>query len=89
MTTAPEFKVDRLGFDITLTYGSQAISVSARGYHHHMAINTWNSSGVTPRTPGLGLSVININVPTAARSRLRRGLAQGPVNPGSGCRYRR
>lgn len=51
--TAREFYVDRLGFDLTMAYGRQAIFVSAGGYHHHMAMNTWNSSGAGPRTPAL------------------------------------
>ena len=65
VTTAHEFYVDRLGFDLTMSYGRQAIFVSAGGYHHHMAMNTWNSAGAGPRTPGLGLSLIEIDVPTA------------------------
>ena len=39
--------------------------MSAGGYRHHMAMNTWNSAGAGPRTPGLGLSLIEIDVPTA------------------------
>lgn len=65
VATAKDFYVDRLGFDLTTTYGAQAIFVSAGGYHHHMAMNTWNSAGAGPRTPGLGLSVVEIDVPTA------------------------
>ena len=65
VTTAREFYVDRLGFDLTFAYGAQAIFVSAGGYHHHMAMNTWNSAGAGPRTPGLGLSLIEIDVPSA------------------------
>ena len=64
VTTAREFYVDRLGFDLTFAHGAQAIFVSAGGYHHHMAMNTWNSAGAGPRTPGLGLSLIEIEVPT-------------------------
>jgi len=63
VATAREFYVDRLGFDLTMSYGSQAIFVSAGGYHHHMAMNTWRSAGAGPRTPGLGLSLIEIDVP--------------------------
>ena len=63
--TATEFYVDRLGFDKTLEIPGSAVFVSAGGYHHHMAMNTWNSSGAGPRLPALGLAQIDIQVPTA------------------------
>ncbi len=34
-----------LGFDITQRYGSQAVFLSAGGYHHHIGLNTWESRG--------------------------------------------
>lgn len=61
--SAREFYVARLGFDETATYGSQALFVSAGGYHHHMAMNTWNSAGAGPRLPALGLARVDIAVP--------------------------
>ena len=63
--SAREFYVDRLGFDETASYGPQALFVSAGGYHHHMAMNTWNSAGAGPRLPALGLAQIDIAVPSA------------------------
>lgn len=63
--SAREFYVERLGFDETATYGPQALFVSAGGYHHHMAMNTWNSAGAGPRLPALGLAQIDIAVPSA------------------------
>ncbi|MBC7591049.1 MAG: VOC family protein [Salinibacterium sp.] len=63
--SAREFYVDRLGFDETATYGPQALFVSAGGYHHHMAMNTWNSSGAGQRLPALGLAQVQIEVPAA------------------------
>jgi catechol 2,3-dioxygenase len=63
--TAREFYVNRLGFEATTTFGDQALFVSAGGYHHHMAMNTWNSKGAGPRTPALGLAQIDIRVPGA------------------------
>jgi catechol 2,3-dioxygenase len=39
------FYSDLLGFEITTRYGSQAIFLSAGGYHHHIGLNTWHSSG--------------------------------------------
>lgn len=34
-----------LGFEITVKYGEQAAFLSAGGYHHHIALNTWFSKG--------------------------------------------
>jgi catechol 2,3-dioxygenase len=65
IATAREFYVDRLGFEATTQFGDQALFVSAGGYHHHMAMNTWNSRGAGPRTRALGLGVVNIVVPDA------------------------
>jgi len=65
ITTAREFYVDRLGFEATVQFGDQALFVSAGRYHHHMAMNTWNSRGAGPRTRALGLGVVNVVVPDA------------------------
>ncbi|HLS74904.1 MAG TPA: VOC family protein [Actinomycetaceae bacterium] len=61
-TTARDFYVDTLGFEATLEMHG-ALFVSAGGYHHHMAMNTWNSAGAGPRVPALGLGVVDIVVP--------------------------
>ena len=61
--TAREFYVNRLGFEATATLGSQALFVSAGGYHHHMAMNVWNSRGAGPRHDTLGLGEVLIEVP--------------------------
>lgn len=45
-----------LGFEITQRYGSEAVFISAGGYHHHIGLNTWYSKGSLPaaqRTVGL------------------------------------
>ncbi|MEO6941926.1 MAG: VOC family protein [Terrimesophilobacter sp.] len=63
--TAKRFYVDTLGFEITFEYGSQALFVSAGGYHHHVGMNTWQSSGAGTRTPALGLGQVSIEVPSA------------------------
>lgn len=65
VATARDFYVDRLGFDLTTTYGDQAIFVSAGGYHHHMAMNTWRSRGAGVRTRALGLGQVDITLPSA------------------------
>lgn len=65
VASARAFYVDRLGFEATASLGSQALFVSAGGYHHHMAMNTWNSKGAGPRTLALGLGQVEIQVPGA------------------------
>lgn len=61
--TAREFYVNRLGFDATASLGGQALFVSAGGYHHHMAMNVWNSRGAGPRMPALGLGQVDLLLP--------------------------
>jgi catechol 2,3-dioxygenase len=63
--SAREFYVERLGFETTATFGPQALFVSAGGYHHHMAMNTWNSAGAGRRQLALGLGKVEIVVPSA------------------------
>ncbi|WP_240644121.1 VOC family protein [Antribacter gilvus] len=58
------FYVDALGFEETFSMGT-ALFVSAGGYHHHMAMNTWNSRGAGPRASTLGLATVGIQVPAA------------------------
>lgn len=56
-----------LGFEITQRYGSQAVFLSAGGYHHHIGLNTWESKGGAPPPPGTtGLYHIAILYPTRA-----------------------
>jgi len=64
VATAREFYVNRLGFEATTSFGDSALFVSAGGYHHHMAMNTWNSRGAGPRTLALGLAQVDIRVPS-------------------------
>lgn len=37
-----------LGFEITMTYGTEAAFLSAGGYHHHIGLNTWFSKHGPP-----------------------------------------
>ena len=64
LDSAREFYVTRLGFESTAAIADQAIFVSAGGYHHHMAMNTWNSKGAGPRQLALGLGRVEIRVPS-------------------------
>lgn len=59
---AEEFYVKMLGFEKTLNWGGQALFVSAGGYHHHMAMNTWRSKGAGKRQLALGLGNVEIKV---------------------------
>ena len=65
VATARSFYVDALGFDETAGLGNQAVFVSAGGYHHHMAMNVWNSRGAGPRMPALGLGRVDLALPGA------------------------
>lgn len=63
VATAQHFYVDQLGFDLTTAFAGQAIFVSAGGYHHHMAMNVWRSSGAGRRMPALGLGQVDLVLP--------------------------
>ncbi len=62
--SAREFYVDRLGFATTAELAGSALFVSAGGYHHHMAMNVWNSRGAGRRQRTLGLGRVDIVLPT-------------------------
>jgi catechol 2,3-dioxygenase len=61
---ARDFYVGTLGFEKTAGWHGQALFVSAGGYHHHMAMNVWNSRGAGPRKDTLGLGEVLIEVPS-------------------------
>ena len=61
---AEEFYVKMLGFEKTLNWGNAALFVSAGGYHHHMAMNTWRSKGAGKRQLALGLGNVEIVLPS-------------------------
>ena len=53
---AVNFYSGLLGFSVTMRYGNQAAFLSAGGYHHHIGLNTWHSSGHPHATQdGVGL----------------------------------
>ena len=69
-----------LGFELIQRRGNQAAFLSAGGYHHHIALNTWESLGGKPPPPGsTGLSHVAIVYPTRAllADAYRRVLAAG------------
>ncbi len=49
---AKVFYRDVLGLAVTQHYGSQAVFLSAGGYHHHIGLNTWESRGGSMPAPG-------------------------------------
>jgi catechol 2,3-dioxygenase len=56
-----------LGFDIQQRMGSSAAFISAGGYHHHIALNTWESAGGSPPPRGAtGLYHVAIRYPDRA-----------------------
>jgi catechol 2,3-dioxygenase len=58
---------DVLGFEITQRYGTQAVFLSAGGYHHHIGLNTWESANGPPPPRGTtGLFHVAILYPTRA-----------------------
>jgi catechol 2,3-dioxygenase len=70
---AIHFYRDLLGFDMQVNMGTAAF-LSAGGYHHHIALNTWESQGGPPPARGTtGLYHFAINYPT------RRDLAAALV----------
>ncbi|HTY06396.1 MAG TPA: VOC family protein [Gemmatimonadales bacterium] len=46
------FYRDVLGFEVTARYGPEAVFLSAGGYHHHVALNTWAGVGAPAPAPG-------------------------------------
>lgn len=49
---AISFYQDVLGLRMMERIGDQAAFLSAGGYHHHIALNTWESKGGKPPAPG-------------------------------------
>ncbi|WP_053387032.1 VOC family protein [Leucobacter japonicus] len=77
VAAARGFYVDGLGFEPTVSGIPTALFASAGGYHHHVAMNTWNSRGAGPRAARLGLGDVAITLPAredldALGDRLRR-----------------
>jgi catechol 2,3-dioxygenase len=69
-----------LGFPVTMRLGNSAAFLAAGGYHHHIGLNTWESSGGRPPAPGTtGLYHVALLYPTRAdlADALRRVLSAG------------
>ncbi len=75
-----------LGFEITQRMGRSAAFLSAGGYHHHIALNTWESRGGAPPPAGTtGLYHLAIRYPdrSALADALCRLLAAGVTLEGA------
>jgi catechol 2,3-dioxygenase len=76
------FYRDVLGFDLRANLGWAAF-VSAGGYHHHLAFNTWRGEGVGPPTEHtVGLDHWTVRLPSdedVAQVRARVDAAELPV----------
>lgn len=71
---------DVIGFEVQQTYGDQAVFLSAGGYHHHIALNTWESKdGAWPPPGTTGLFHVALLYPsrTALATALKRLLDAG------------
>jgi catechol 2,3-dioxygenase len=60
-----DFYCGLLGFELITTYGTDAVFISAGGYHHHIGLNTWLSKDGPPAPRNTtGLFHIAILYPT-------------------------
>ena len=65
LSRAIAFYCGVLGLDLMQRYGDEAAFLSAGGYHHHVALNTWESKGRSPPAPhSTGLDHLAIRYPT-------------------------
>jgi catechol 2,3-dioxygenase len=82
LAEAEAFYVDLLGFDIMARYGTGALFISAGGYSHHLALNTWESVDAPPPPQGsTGLRHFEVCLPNiAALSRVTQRLRAAGIN---------
>ena len=75
------FYSEGLGFEVMQRMGAQAAFLSAGGYHHHVGLNTWESRGGGPPSPGsTGLYHVAFLYPSrAALGRAFRRLIQHAI----------
>jgi catechol 2,3-dioxygenase len=71
---------DAIGLEVQQRHGDQAVFLSAGGYHHHIALNTWQSKdGAWPPPGTTGLFHVALVYPdrTALAQALKRLLDAG------------
>ena len=77
---ALQFYAGVLGLEVMQRYGDSAVFLSAGGYHHHIALNTWESLGGSPPpagTTGLYHTAILYPSRAALATALRKVLEAG------------
>lgn len=78
LAPAEDFYARAIGFDLIQHFSDTAAFLSSRGYHHHVAVNTWAGLGAPQPPPNaVGLRYFVIGVPDAdaldgVAARLRR-----------------
>ncbi|MCG5237014.1 VOC family protein [Xanthobacter oligotrophicus] len=79
LDAARRFWVDTVGLTIMARYPG-ALFVSADGYHHHLGLNTWQSSGApAPAAGTAGLDHFTVRLPLASIEALGQRLAAAGV----------
>jgi catechol 2,3-dioxygenase len=71
---------DAIGLEVQQRMGGQAVFLSSGGYHHHIALNTWESAGGSPPARGTtGLFHVALLYPDrkALAHALKRLIAHG------------
>ena len=80
------FYRDVLGFTVMQRSGDTAAWLSAGGYHHHIALNTWHSKDGTPPPPGhtglFHLAIVYPDRPALARA-VRKVIEAGTTIDGA------
>lgn len=80
LTRAIDFYHGVLGFEVVQRLGDSAAFLSAGGYHHHIALNTWESAGGAAPAPGttglFHVAILYLSRATLANA-LRRLIAAG------------
>ncbi|MGI0100593.1 MAG: VOC family protein [Candidatus Micrarchaeaceae archaeon] len=75
-----QFYARKLGLDMVMQLTGAAF-MSVNGYHHHMAVNTWESAGGYARAPNYsGLGTVKIIVPKDFIGVLASGLDRSAVS---------
>jgi catechol 2,3-dioxygenase len=83
LEAAERFYRDVIGFDLVTRLPTAAF-LSAGGYHHHVAVNTWRGTGVPDVPEGtVGMRHMTLRVPAEGRDALLARLdAAGVARPG-------
>ena len=77
---AVDFYRDIIGLRLTTRYGASAAFLSFHGYHHHLAVNCWNSRGATTAPLGsLGLIRFTLRVGDAGLEPIAAALLKGAI----------